>query len=1723
MARIELNIVALGDFKSVNAQIKALQDQVTLLNKGVASVGISANLTKQLNEANAVFKSTILSTGQFTASTVRLKAETDKFGDALVGGKLKLTEYFRIIKAGSTNATAQMRALAMEQTKLQNSMVMSDPTKQGVLSVFTPTKINAISNATKIAANTQNLYNIAVDKGAQSLINWGKNTQWAGRQLTVGMTVPLTIFGSTAMNVFKEVNDQLIRMQKVYGNGIQQPTQQALSAIRGQILSLSKELASSMGVAVKDTAAMAADLAATGLQGVQLVGATREAIRLQKLGEMDQQDAMQTTISLQNVYKLSTNQLSGAIDFLNAVENQTSTSMQDLAAGIPKVGPIVQQLGGSFKDTALMMVAMKEAGVPAAQSANAIKSALASLINPTTAAKDAFAAYNINLSSIATKTGGNPIQMIMMLQESLKGLQPLAQAQLIDKLFGKYQQARIQALITNLGAVNSQTSQAFNLMNSSEAELKGIAAGELKTATESTTGKFRRAVETMKADLLPVGEKIMQVATALLNFGNSVAKVFGGLPAPVKTVLGIITAGIALSGPIIMFTGVLANFVGYLVKGLFSMKNLINGTKTFGQLFTPEIIASQNAAQLFSQKIMQDESAVMLLNQAVKQLTISLEGMAMGMAAASGTGLAGKVLAAEAGLAGGRIPFRAPKMATGGIVPGSPSAGDVYPALLQGGEAIIPTAQAQRYPSFINAMIDGTLPMHANGKKSRAGDVTAQATGSNLAVSKELGLTQGAPGYQSGENATYLPTTTVATPSASYNTKLASGTANPQEWLDFVGKEGGRGARSHSGLYEFLKLQSTLTPEEKAKILSDAHKEFESQMKALVADGKKVSDREFSKIADSSYSKAMKETIANNPEVAKSWETETSAVGSARTQGRRYLHKSGEYRTTGGTLASSVKSPESRMPSYAAIREANLAEFNDNAAESHVMLPGFVRKFVGRKSANITGAESIIGRAEVDRLEGPRGSSSSRPFANSPKFEPKIDLSGPSGSMARSSGSYTRTHNLILDKVKRQEEEKLAKQIDIASESKSASKATKRAAKNMVDGVTETLKESKTKVKVASQSMMEESLLSGSGGEYTNLASETEPGLATTSRNGTRFDKFNARRMAARAKLQSRMPKMMTGRFSNLGMGLGLQAAQQFGGQYIDKLPGGDVANSALTGASMGAFLGTEGALAGAALGTLAGVIKKTAEDTRIASNTLQSSFSVSSVAVQHFGLQANNLSQFDFSSTLSNVKSHASSIAENKAAVDKLTLAYMNASDQMTKDYITEVKNSNPQQLTKLIQQKYASDVAAGMGPKKDAKTGVVTDKAKEDVIAIMQAAGKNNIAQNEVLSKLPNYGVDEKTTARGFTSALTHAANDIPKGTWKRFLPGGTVDDTKEQQNKAVGVAITNVATTLPSNVKAAISGLSPTVVSEINKSKLAFTDWMGALKKDSPTLAKYLENAVKMKDANGKTAYSTLDLVKAISLLNSGLVKSPEELDKLLKKAGALDALFNSKETQSFTGIIPSVVPKLTKAEIAANNVTNLQNKYAPLLDAENKRIAALEKQKKLMDDQNSAAQEAIGYATQQTDMQNQIRKAMASGDYLQANLLRQQMLGNADSYNQKVISNQNTAIIDKARELSAAVQDKISSGFDPKKEYQALKNYNPKLGTYQVGSVNMPSAVQYGTSTSMGSGAGSSYTPTFNIVVNGSGLSTEQLTKAMNDFVKNQKIQLGMSGTKSKVGG
>jgi TP901 family phage tail tape measure protein len=634
--QIVTNIVAKSDFSNlitdlnkVSSALTGLQDKLQATNKTLAA---------QVAVMNRSFAETMRSTGQFSTHFVSLSSDVEKFGSQLDKGQMKLGKFFQTYSQHVKSNGGLIRDLAKQQVQLQNSVLQPlGRNAEGMMqyNVHIPRGLDVVKNKTAIAKQELMIMNKVIQEGAGQLINWGKNTQWAGRQLTVGLTVPLLAFGKAASDAFKNADQQLVRLTKVYG-GIAAVSSQELGKVRQDVIKTANEISKAYGSSFTETIALAADIAATGKQGNELLGSIRETTRLAVLGEVDRQDAMKATLAIQTAFKQNTEELSESINFLNAVENQTSTTLNDLVEAIPKAGPIVKGLGGDVKDLALYLTAMREGGISASEGANALKSGLASLINPTKVAKGMFDGFGISLTDIVQRNAGDTTATILELQSALETLNPLQKQQALEQLFGKFQFARMNALFENLGKQGSQTLQVLDLMKASSQELGNLADRELAQVTESASGKYRRAIEGLKADLAGVGEQFLKINTSLIKFVNGILDFVQALPNPIKQALGFIGMITAASGPLIMLTGVLANFFGYIIKGASHFRSFFKGGEGW-KLLTPEILAAQKAGNLVEQTFYSDAKAAAVLKQAISSLSaefVTLEQRAMSAAVA---------------------------------------------------------------------------------------------------------------------------------------------------------------------------------------------------------------------------------------------------------------------------------------------------------------------------------------------------------------------------------------------------------------------------------------------------------------------------------------------------------------------------------------------------------------------------------------------------------------------------------------------------------------------------------------------------------------------------------------------------------------------------------------------------------------------------------------------------------------------------------------------------------------------------------------------------------------------------------------------------------------------------------------------------------------------------------------------------------------------------------
>ena len=559
MADVNANIGVNIDTSAALGQLKSLQRQISQFHTSISKSSESAAIAQKslqknlLNSVNAI--------GAFSAELRTVRTSAESFTASLEGNKFSMREYFRYAGA-STRTFGRLfksefdtigRVAEERVKKLQTQYIKLGRDTNGAMQAMaiTPTSLNMNDYGTRtaMAAQKQALFNQLMKQGSTNLLNFGKNTQWAGRQLMVGFTIPLTIVGSAATKTFMEMEAQALKFKKVYGDLFtpQKETQQALD----NITELGKQF-TKYGIAVSQTVGLAAEAAAAGFQGLDLQRQTTEATRLSVLGQIDSQKALETTIALQNAFGMSSENLAGSIDFLNAVENQTVVSLDDITTAIPKVAPVIQQLGGDVKDLTFFIAAMKEGGINASEGANALKSGLAGLINPTGKAAAMLKSFNINATEIVTKNKGNLKATVIEFATALNQLDPLNRAQAIEQMFGKFQFARLSTLFANVAKDGNQAARVLDLANSSVEDLSALSEKELGMTAESAMNKFKKTVEDLKVSLIPVGQAFLEAVTPILEFVGNILEKFGNLSSGTKKVVTLITLGIAGLAPVFL-------------------------------------------------------------------------------------------------------------------------------------------------------------------------------------------------------------------------------------------------------------------------------------------------------------------------------------------------------------------------------------------------------------------------------------------------------------------------------------------------------------------------------------------------------------------------------------------------------------------------------------------------------------------------------------------------------------------------------------------------------------------------------------------------------------------------------------------------------------------------------------------------------------------------------------------------------------------------------------------------------------------------------------------------------------------------------------------------------------------------------------------------------------------------------------------------------------------
>ncbi|CAB4157527.1 Phage tail tape measure protein [uncultured Caudovirales phage] len=729
MSDVNANIGVHIDTSAALAELKNLQRQISTFHSQISKSSATAAMAQKNLQTNLL--NAVNATGQFRAQMGVVRTSTESFTNALEKNKLSMRDYFRYAGGASKSFGKLFKSefdtigkVAEERVKkMQTQYIKMGRDASGAMRAMsiTPNTLNMQDYATKtaLAAQKQALFNQLVKQGSTNLLNFGKNTQWAGRQLMVGFSVPLLYIGSAAGKVFMDLEQQALKFKRVYGDMFT-TSDQTNKALKDVEL-LAKEF-TKYGVAVSKTMEMAASAAAMGKTGAELTAQVAQATRLAVLGNVEQEQALETTTSLTNAFGIAAEDLAKKIDFLNSVENQTVTSIEDLTIAIPKAGPVVKQLGGDVEDLAFFLTAMKEGGINASEGANALKSGLASLINPTKKAAEMLNGYGVNIKAIVEGNQGDIKNTVIQFAQALDTLAPLDRSRAIEQLFGKFQFARLSTLFQNITKEGTQANRVLELSKMEVEELAILSERELKTVENAVGTNFKEAIESLKLTIAPIGKTFLEAVTPVVKAVAGLLEKFNGLGDGTKKFIVIASTLVGIIGPtLLMAFGLVANGAANIIKLFLGLRSgflkLGGNSKILAeqtnylnseQLEAATVATSLNQAHnRLTQSFVLEASAVKALRNAYIDATVAATNFAIANPGMMMPGFKpGGKGAKPKGFASG----------TTGL-PGPKGAGDIIPILGAPGEAIIPAdvSQDKRFKPLIEALVSGDIKGYEKG------------------------------------------------------------------------------------------------------------------------------------------------------------------------------------------------------------------------------------------------------------------------------------------------------------------------------------------------------------------------------------------------------------------------------------------------------------------------------------------------------------------------------------------------------------------------------------------------------------------------------------------------------------------------------------------------------------------------------------------------------------------------------------------------------------------------------------------------------------------------------------------------------------------------------------------------------------------------------------------------------------------------------------------------
>ena len=387
----------------------------------------------------------------------------------------------------------------------------------------------------KIGVDTTGL-----DRGLKSA---GDKMTHAGKQLSMKVTAPLTVFGALSIRTAADFSKSMAKVNAVTG------------ATSTEFTKLTQQ-AKDLGATTQFTATQAAEamtfMGMAGMDSAQIMKALPDTLNLAAAGTLDMGTAANIVTNILAGFGMETEELGGAVDILSKAFTSSNVDLVQLGDSMRYAGPVAKGFGLSLAETTAIMGSFGNAGIQGSLAGTSLRGAIIQLDKK--AAK-----FGITMRDAT----GKMLPMADILEQlEERGITTSEAMELFGLRAGP---AMVALLETGSDALRDFTK---------ELEDSGGTAEQIaKTQMEGLHGSLITLKSAFESLQIAIAEQLVPIFTPLIEKLTAAFRRFGDLSSGTKKTIVVLGLLLASLGPVLLS-------MGLFIKSLLMAKTAVLAIRT---------------------------------------------------------------------------------------------------------------------------------------------------------------------------------------------------------------------------------------------------------------------------------------------------------------------------------------------------------------------------------------------------------------------------------------------------------------------------------------------------------------------------------------------------------------------------------------------------------------------------------------------------------------------------------------------------------------------------------------------------------------------------------------------------------------------------------------------------------------------------------------------------------------------------------------------------------------------------------------------------------------------------------------------------------------------------------------------------------------------------------------------------------------------------------------